>query len=259
MSRVFLWRDLYDRFKLLADDQQRMPEERRLRVYCDYTDHSSGKGAFSFFHIKPEFGKWAFSKAPDHVFWKKFEAVATLAGDKLGAPKNMAPPSSLAAIAGNVSGSVYWLHRLYDYLLKNASPEVSAADDRRGVIKNVCQASAAFCAHLADEEVVISRHAPDLDRSELTANKEPPRAQNSEKTAQPVKNESRVTTVSDERKSFVQPILEKKGWSTHQLAVEAELDFHTTNDYLEGKTKPNRSTRKQLAEALGIAVDKLPK
>jgi hypothetical protein len=149
---AILWRDLYGRFNLLADEQQMVAEERRLRMFCDYTDHSSEhQGAFGLY-FKPEFGKWTRSKGPDHVFWGKFEAVATVAGDRLGPPKNTASPSTWGALMGSVSGSVYWLHELYEYLLKNASPEVSAADDRRGVIKNVCQASAVFCAHLAKEE-----------------------------------------------------------------------------------------------------------
>jgi hypothetical protein len=157
---AILWRDLYDRFKLLVDKQQEVPEERRLRVYCDYTDHSGEKGAFSFFYFKPEFGKWTHSKGPDHVFWAKFEEVATLAGAKLGSPKNTASPSTWGALMGGVSPSVYWLHMLYDYLLKNASPEVSAADDKRAVIKSVCENSATFCSHLERKALETSASAP---------------------------------------------------------------------------------------------------
>jgi ribosome-binding protein aMBF1 (putative translation factor) len=54
------------------------------------------------------------------------------------------------------------------------------------------------------------------------------------------------------------PNLAERGWSIHRLAVEANVDFHTVNDYMKGRTQPNRSTRKQLAEALGIPVQQLP-
>ena len=57
----------------------------------------------------------------------------------------------------------------------------------------------------------------------------------------------------------MQPFLDKKGWSINQLALEADVDFHTANDYLKGRTRPNRATRKQLADALGIAIGELPK
>jgi lambda repressor-like predicted transcriptional regulator len=63
----------------------------------------------------------------------------------------------------------------------------------------------------------------------------------------------------NKRQSFVLAILESKGWSTHQFSIEAQLDSHTVSDFLKGKTKPNRSTRKRLADALGIAVNELPK
>jgi ribosome-binding protein aMBF1 (putative translation factor) len=77
--------------------------------------------------------------------------------------------------------------------------------------------------------------------------------------AEGVESKSTNAAPGNERESFVQPILDEKGWSIHQLAVEAEVDFHTVNDYLKGRTRPNRSTRKHLADALSIAVGRLPK
>ena len=72
--------------------------------------------------------------------------------------------------------------------------------------------------------------------------------------------ESQITELAgNKRQSFVLAILENKGWSIHQLAIEAQLDSHTVSDFLKGKAKPNRSTRKRLADALGIAVNELPK
>jgi hypothetical protein len=71
-------------------------------------------------------------------------------------------------------------------------------------------------------------------------------------------SKSANAAVANERQSFVEPILDKKGWSANRFAVEAEVDFHTVNGYLKGKTRPNRSTRKQLADALEIPINKLP-
>lgn len=64
---------------------------------------------------------------------------------------------------------------------------------------------------------------------------------------------------SNERESFVLPILAKKGWSVHDWATESVVDFHTASDYLKCKTNPYRSTRKKMADSLGIAVENLPR
>jgi hypothetical protein len=62
-----------------------------------------------------------------------------------------------------------------------------------------------------------------------------------------------------DRKQLIDPILTRKGWSIHDWAVQSEVDFHTANDYLMGKTNPFRSTRKKLATSLGVAVETLPR
>src|SRR5258708_2480699 len=64
---------------------------------------------------------------------------------------------------------------------------------------------------------------------------------------------------SGARAAFVKPILERKGWSILDWAIESRVDFHTASDYLKGKTKPYPSTRKKLADALGVPVRDLPK
>lgn len=63
---------------------------------------------------------------------------------------------------------------------------------------------------------------------------------------------------SDARKAFIGPKLAEKGWSNHDWATHSEVDSHTVNDYLRGKTKPYSSTRKKLADSLGVHVEKLP-
>ncbi len=60
------------------------------------------------------------------------------------------------------------------------------------------------------------------------------------------------------REAFIKPILEKKGLSIRQWAINAKVDFHTADDYLKGKTKPYPDTLKKLADALGVEIGKLP-
>jgi len=67
------------------------------------------------------------------------------------------------------------------------------------------------------------------------------------------------TEKSPIRKAVVEPILEEKGWSILDWANEANVAHATTMDYLQGKTKPYRSTRLKLAKALGVPIEKLPR
>jgi len=60
------------------------------------------------------------------------------------------------------------------------------------------------------------------------------------------------------RELFVNEVLASKGWSIFDWANEAKVAHATAIDYLHGKTKPYRSTRKKLADALGVSVEKLP-
>jgi len=60
------------------------------------------------------------------------------------------------------------------------------------------------------------------------------------------------------RESFVKGILQSKGWSIFDWATEAEVSHATAIDYLHGKTKPHPSTRRKLAEALGVTAQQLP-
>jgi len=64
---------------------------------------------------------------------------------------------------------------------------------------------------------------------------------------------------TNERESRIRPLLERKGWSTNDWAVDSGLDFHTVSDYLEGKTRPYANTRTKLAKSLGIDITELPR
>ena len=89
---------------------------------------------------------------------------------------------------------------------------------------------------------------------------EPMRATESETTPSgdeicPDRAEARATA----RREFVEPILLKKGWSILDWANHSQVDFHTANDYLKGRTDPYPSTRKKLADSLGVPVPDFPK
>lgn len=60
------------------------------------------------------------------------------------------------------------------------------------------------------------------------------------------------------REEFLRPMLKTKGLSVHGWARKANVDFHTADNYLKGKTKPNPDTLKSLADALGLKVEELP-
>jgi hypothetical protein len=61
------------------------------------------------------------------------------------------------------------------------------------------------------------------------------------------------------RREFVAPLLDAKGWSPLDWALEAQVAPATANDYLDDKTNPYRSTRLKLAKALDVPVEQLPK
>jgi lambda repressor-like predicted transcriptional regulator len=64
---------------------------------------------------------------------------------------------------------------------------------------------------------------------------------------------------SNSRVAAVMPMLDELGWSPEKLANQAGVDEKTCRNYLNGTTKRlNASSRQNLANALGIPVDKLP-
>ncbi len=63
----------------------------------------------------------------------------------------------------------------------------------------------------------------------------------------------------NQRRVYVMPILEKKGWSVLDWANASEVSHATAMDYLDDKSKPYPSTRFKLAKALNIPVEQLPR
>jgi hypothetical protein len=69
----------------------------------------------------------------------------------------------------------------------------------------------------------------------------------------------RTRKAADTREGFLRPILDKKGFSVHEWARKAKVDFHTADNYLKAKTQPRPDTLKNLADALGVTVKRLKK
>lgn len=67
-----------------------------------------------------------------------------------------------------------------------------------------------------------------------------------------------LATTGDTRQTILTPILKTKSLSVNDWAVQAGVDFHTANDYLNGKTNPHPSTLAKLALPLGMAVMDMP-
>jgi len=213
------WRDVHEKFKLLDNEQQGMGEDKRLCVVRDTNPRAGDWGPFGKL---PEMGPWKVVKGPSLLFRKKFETLATQAGAKLGSP----PRDFLLPL----EPSVFWLDCMYEYLLGIVSPQLCEVEHGREIIKSVCEASAAYCARL------------ETDTREAAGS-----------------TLKRDTGPTKERASFVLPILAEKGWSTLDWAKHSEVDFNTAASYLKGKTRTFNSSRKKLAESLGVEVQKLPR
>lgn len=67
---------------------------------------------------------------------------------------------------------------------------------------------------------------------------------------------SRDSAAGKLREEILRPLL--VSLSVHDWANKAKVDFHTADNYLKGKTNPYPSTRKKLADGLGIEIEKLP-
>lgn len=255
------WRDFHESFMRLAEEEmeivQATKKDSYLRAYCTYEEHpevfeirrdtawafvlfdstweqhgetpkiiheASRNVCGPFCLLKtPECGVWMLSNGVNENFLERFQAVAARAGVALRVPKDTDPTDR-------------WLHWLFDYLLGNKSKQLFAAErGKGGMILRVCEASATFCSRL--ERKTLEQSGPG-NASEVGPNK---------------------VEVLLPRKAFLGQLLEEKGFSVHDWAKAAEVDFHTANGYLTGKTKPHPNTLKKLADALGVKVANLPK
>ncbi|HKW35535.1 MAG TPA: helix-turn-helix transcriptional regulator [Candidatus Acidoferrum sp.] len=77
------------------------------------------------------------------------------------------------------------------------------------------------------------------------------------KTAQSVESNP-AETGSTTRKTVLMTLLAKKDFSVHDWAKEAGVDWHTADNYLNGRAKPYQSTIGKLARALGVGAEDMP-
>jgi len=66
-------------------------------------------------------------------------------------------------------------------------------------------------------------------------------------------------SLAHDRESRLRPLLDRKGWSTSDWAVQSGVDFHTVSKYLKGERRPYANTRAKIAKSLGIDVTELPR
>jgi hypothetical protein len=67
-----------------------------------------------------------------------------------------------------------------------------------------------------------------------------------------------VAAAARRRKALIEPLLLEKGSSILDWAGNANVDYNTASDYLNGLTNPHRSTLVRLANALGLKALELP-
>jgi hypothetical protein len=145
-----LWNDFYTEFSNLAKEEghNTRTQDDYLTASCTYKRgavvwHERGKpeqGLHSLLKM-PECGIWRVSSGVSENFQERFRTLATRAGLSLGCPEGSDPED-------------FWLHSLFQDLLENGSKYLFAAKrDEGGMIRNVCEASAAFCARLERKAV----------------------------------------------------------------------------------------------------------
>ncbi len=223
-----LWRDYRDAFQSLADEQRAFVRamqkgDRRLRAYCGYNSDMTPLESELV-----EQGLACLLYRVESGTWQlgkgpNEDLKARFEALATRAGIALHPPQGIAA-------RDFWLHRLCLHLRRTENKGFFGGTDTSGYIEDVSQTSATFCSWLETKALEVQRTSPETD----------------------------ANRPKNEREAFVMPILGRKGWSIHDWAVNADVDFHTANDYLKGKTRPYRSTRKKLAGSLDIRVEDLP-
>jgi hypothetical protein len=164
-----LWKDFSAEFCDLANEEghKARTKDDYLTASCTYKRgtvvwHERGKpehGLHSLLKM-PEYGIWRVSSGVSENFQERFRALAARAGLALGCPE------------GN-DREDFWLHSLFQDLLENESKHLFAASrDKGGMIRSVCEASAAFCARL-ERNTVQKQSERSHQRLSSTAEKLP--------------------------------------------------------------------------------------
>jgi len=223
-----LWRDYRDAFQSLADEQRAFVRamqkgDRRLRAYCSYNSDMTPLESQLV-----EQGLACLLYRLESGTWQLGE------GPNEDLKARFEALATRAGIAlhtpHDIAARDFWLHHLCLHLRRTGNKGFFGGTDTGGYIEDVCQTSATFCSWLERKALEVQRTSPETGASKP----------------------------KNKREAFVMPILGRKGWSIHEWAVESRVDFHTANNYLKGKTRSYRSTRKKLADSLDVEVEKLP-
>jgi hypothetical protein len=252
-AKVHSWQDVHDEFKSLANEQRGMPENERLCVYRDRNPRTGDPGPFSnFFGKPPEMGPWTISKGPNRLFRKKFEALATRAGAKLGPPRG-----SPLSIPRPPEPSSFWVNCLYTYLLGKASPQLSEADHGREVMKDVCESAAEYCAWLeaSAQEAAASGDGRDTTQGNLGAS--PASVSECQTTTlKPKRLSSTITCPNAARR--MEAYLESKGMSQTTFANQVGTTDRTLRSFRQtGKVR--RDIFDSIAKIMNIPKEELLK
>jgi hypothetical protein len=143
----------------------------------------------------------------------------------------------------------FWVQRIASEVPEALKPVSKGSDQAH--LPDVCYWSAHYCDRCSALEA--SRPSSPSRVDEMTARAAANASDNSG-----ADERSATMTSAELRQAFVRPILERKGWSILDWANDSTVDFHTASDYWKGTTKPYRSTRKKLADSLGVDATDLP-
>lgn len=251
--KVHSWRDVHYEFKSLANEQRGMPENERLSLYRDRNSRTGDPGPFSdFFGKPPEMGPWTISKGPNRLFRKKFEALATRAGAKLGPPRG-----SPLNIPLPPEPSSFWADCLYEHLLGKASPQLSETDHGREVMKDVCESAAEYCAWLEAnaQETAASGDLRNTARTNLQAS--PASVSESPScTLKPKRLSATITCPNAARR--MEAYLESKGMSQTTFANQVGTTDRTLRSFRQtGKVR--RDIFDSIAKIMNIPKEELLK
>jgi hypothetical protein len=193
--------------------------------------------------VPPQTAFWSIS-CPNRGLKQQWETLAKRGGD---------------ALSENdfVDAIRVWLEMLRAENVNSTGPSFIYGGDatHQGIqelITDLAEASAILCGILESAALDRERNTRAV-KVEAKAHQTPAAASETPTVAS-VEPEA----ATNERRKFVESLLDAKGWSVLDWANAAHVAHATAMDYLDLKTNPYSSTRLKLAKALGIPLDQLP-
>jgi hypothetical protein len=113
----------------------------------------------------------------------------------------------------------------------------------------------------SDYDATLGRGRAAIERWERTRRQAelPTRAERIEEAPHPTAPEPSIQKRASTRRAYIDPLLEKHGWTPNGWATKAGLHPSIIYEYLRGKSNPRAETRRTLAQALGVGVSELPR